>query len=195
MSIPIFSHNGFSIGIGDSNRDGKLDFDFGLRHQSYGSSPWGFGSSGAEIGFNTQRGVYVGGNYSNSNVFGSYGAAGRVYGDGGASSASWSNDVFGNYRNSHQNYGPFHYDAGYNGGNVYSGNYWGGHTASNMWGSANSNYAGNTWSGAHVGNHSYSNIWGGGGQYSTFNPGFVPNYGYGHYNRCGCNSVAAYMGF
>ena len=56
MSFPIFSHNGFSIGIGDSNRDGKLDFDFGLRHQSYGSSPWGYGSSGAEIGFNTRVG-------------------------------------------------------------------------------------------------------------------------------------------
>src|SRR5687768_2961067 len=127
MSFPIFSHNGFSIGIGDSNRDGKLDFDFGLRHQSYGSSPWGYGSSGAEIGFNTQRGAYVGGNYNNSNIFGSNGAAGRVYGDGGVSSANWSNDVFGNYRNSHYSNSPRHYDYGSNGGNVYSGNYWGTH--------------------------------------------------------------------
>ena len=131
MSFPIFSHNGFSIGIGDSNRDGKLDFDFGFRHQSYGSSPWGFGSSGGEIGINTQRGVYLGGNYNNSNMWGSSGAAGRVYGDGGVSSASWGNDVFGNYRNNHYSTSPNHYDHGSNGGKVTSGNYWGTHSAGN----------------------------------------------------------------
>jgi hypothetical protein len=191
MSFPIFSHNGFSIGIGDSNRDGKLDFDFGLRHQSYGSSPWGFGSSGAEIGFNTQRGAYVGGGYQNSNAWGSSGAGGRVYGDGGVSTGSYSNDVFGNYRNSHFSNSPYHYDAGSNGGNVYSGNYWGTHSAGNAWGHSNQNYAGNSWSGAHMSNNSYGNIWGG-GSYSTYTP---PTYGNRHYHSCGCNSVAAYMGF
>lgn len=194
MSFPIFSHNGFSIGIGDSNRDGKLDFDFGFRHQSYGSSPWGFGSSGGEIGINTQRGVYLGGNYNNSNMWGSSGAAGRVYGDGGVSSASWGNDVFGNYRNSHYSTSPNHYDHGSNGGNLYSGNYWGTHSAANQWGYSNSSQAGNAWTGAHAGNYNYGNIWGGGGNFSTFNPGFSA-YGYRQYDGCGCNSVRGFMGF
>jgi hypothetical protein len=195
MSFPIFSRSGFTIGIGDSNQDGKLDFDFGLRHQSFGSSPWGYGSSGSEIGFNTQRGLYAGAGYSNGNAFGSYGAGGRIYADGGVSAGSYSNDVFGNYRNSHYNTSPYGYDAGSNGGNVYSGNYWGSHSAANGWGASNSSWAGNSWSGASIGSYNSRNIWGGGYSGTTFTPPFVPSYGYRHYNACGCNSVAAFMGF
>lgn len=195
MSLPIFSHNGFSIGIGDANRDGKLDFDFGLRAESYGNGPFGFGHNGAEIGFNTQRGVYAGGDYSNHNMFGSQGGGGRVFGDGGYESGNWSNDVFGNHHRSYENAGPFHFESASRGGNVYNGNYYGHQTNVNPFEAGHSNWGGNTWSGAHSSNHSYGNVFGQYGQMSMQTPPFVPNYGGGHYQSCGCSCVGSYMGW
>lgn len=195
MSFPIFSQNGFTIGIGDSNRDGKLDFDFGLRHDAFGSSPFGFGHGGAEIGFNTQRGLYAGADSSYSNMFGSGGSGGRIYSDGGVAGYNYNNDVFGNYNSSHINTGPFHYDSGANGGNVFSGNYWGTHTSANPWEMSNSNWGGNTWTGAHGANHNYSNVFGGGYSTSYATPPFVPSFGHGHYMGAGGYSVSAFMGF
>lgn len=194
-TIPLFSQDGFTIGIGDSNRDGKLDFDFGLRSESYGSGPFGFGHSGAEIGFNTARGVYAGGDYSNHNAWGSSGGGGRVFGDGGYESGNWSSDVFGNYNQNYQNAGPFYSHSSSNGGNVYSGNYYGHQANSNAFETGYSGWNGNTWTGAQNSQHSYANIFGQGGSISTHHPGFVPSYGGGHYHGCGCGCVSRFMCF
>ena len=123
INIPL--GDGFKIGLGDANRDGKIDFDFGLRSQSWGASPWGVSTGGAEIGFNTARGVYAGGDYSNSNMWGSSGGGARVFSDGGYESGHWANDVFGNYQGSHQAAGPGYYRGATAGGNVWNGNYHG----------------------------------------------------------------------
>ena len=190
MSFPIFSQNGFTIGIGDSNRDGKLDFDFGLRSEAYGNGPFGFGHSGAEIGFNTQRGLYAGGDYSNHNIFGSSGGGGRVFSDGGFESGGWSNDVFGNYNQNYQNVSPFGYQSSNVGGNVYNGNYYGNQSFGNPWEAGNSSWAGNTWTGAHIGSGSYGNVFGGGGSYANV----VPGYGMGYYNNSGCGCAGRFFG-
>ena len=195
MRIPIHLGDGFMLGIGDSNRDGKLDFDFGLRSQSYGNGPFGGGHAGGEIGFNTQRGLYLGGDVSSHNRWGASGAGGRVFSDGGFQSGQWSNDVFGNYQNSQQAGGPGWYSGGGNAGNVYSGNYSGYQTDSNYFGRSNSNWAGNSWSGANISNHSYSNVFGGHGGYSVGTPPFVPSYGGGHHHGCGCGSAGRFMGW
>lgn len=195
MSFPIFSQNGFTIGIGDSNRDGKLDFDFGLRSEAFGNGPFGYGSQGAEIGFNTQRGVYAGADYSNFNAFGAHGGGGRVYSDGGFQSGSWSNDIFGNYHRNYENAGPFHYEGSQVGGNFRNGNYYGHHAQANPFEASQSSWAGNSWNGAHVGHHSYGNIFGQGCSSSNFTPPFVPSYGGHHYRGCGCGSVAGFMGW
>lgn len=193
QSIPLFSRNGFSIGIGDANGDGKLDFDFGLRSEAYGNGPFGWGHSGAEIGFNTSRGVYAGGDYSNHNMWGSSGAAGRVFGDGGYQSNNWSNDVFGNYGNSYESAGRFHYQSANNGGNVYTGNYHGNQYSSNPWAAGGSNWAGNTWNGAHYESGSYGNVFGGGGSYSIANPPYVSGWGGGYYHGCGCGAARNFL--
>lgn len=193
MSIPIFQQDGFRIGIGDSNNDGRLDFDFGLRSETWGNSPWGSGHNGFEIGLNTDRGVYAGGDYSRHNGWGSHGGGGRVFADGGYETNSWSGDVFGNHHQSYESAGPWHYRSQSHGGNVYSGNYGGHDVSSNWFGTSSHNYAGNSWTGAQVGNYSNSNVFGGHqyGSYAT--PPFVPPHGGGHYGRCGCNSVSAFM--
>ena len=174
LRIPLFSQDGFSIGIGDANRDGKLDFDFGLRSETYGNGPFGFGHSGAEIGFNTARGVYAGGDYSNHNMWGSSGGGGRIFGDGGHETGSWGRDIFGNHGSSYQNAGPFHFESSRNGGNFYTGDYHGSRTFSNPFEMGNSAWAGNTWSGGHFETGNYGNIFGGGGSYSSMRvPGFA----------------------
>ena len=195
MSIPIFQQDGFRIGIGDSNRDGKLDFDFGLRSETWGNSPFGFGHSGAEIGFNTDRGLYAGGDYSNHNAWGSSGGGGRIFGDGGYETGNWSNDVFGNHHVGYENSSPFHFESASRGGNVFNGNYYGHQTNANGFGAAHSDWGGNSWTGAHASNHQYGNIFGGGGQFSTFTPPFVPGHGCGHYNSCGCRCAGGFFGW
>lgn len=192
-SFPIFSSNGFSIGIGDANRDGKLDFDFGLRSDSYGNSPFGFGHSGAEIGFNTSRGLYAGGDYSNSNIFGSSGGGGRVFSDGGFESGSWANDVFGNYGSSYQNASPFGYESMNQGGNVFNGNYYGNQSFNNGWEAGASSWGGNAWNGANYSMGSYGNVFGGGGSWGVANPPFVPSWGGGYYGGAGCGCASNFL--
>jgi hypothetical protein len=195
MSIPIFQQDGFRIGIGDSNRDGKLDFDFGLRSETWGNSPWGSGHSGAEIGFNTDRGVYAGGDYSSHNQWGSHGGGGRVFADGGYESGNWSNDVFGNHHANYQNQSPFHFESASRGGNVYNGNYYGHQTNSNHFETAHSNWGGNSWTGEHASNHQYGNVFGGGGGFSTYSPPMVPQWGGGHYGGNGCGCAGGFFGW
>jgi hypothetical protein len=195
MSIPLFQQDGFRIGIGDANRDGKLDFDFGLRSDTWGNSPFGFGRSGAEIGFNTDRGVYAGGDYSNHNAWGSSGGGGRIFGDGGYESGNWSNDVFGNYNQGYQNSSPYGFESSNMGGNVYNGNYYGQQTNANGWGASHSNWGGNSWTGAHASNHQYGNVFGGGGQFSTYSPPQVPHWGGGHHQSCGCRCAGGFFGW
>ncbi len=195
MSIPIFQQDGFRIGIGDSNNDGKLDFDFGLRSESWGNGPFGFGHGGAEIGFNTQRGVYAGGDYSNHNMWGSQGGGARVFADGGYEAGNWSNDVFGNYHRGYENSSPFSFNSASAGGNVYNGNYYGQQTHVNPFESAHSNWGGNAWTGAHASNHSYGNIFGQGGSFSTYNPPMIPGWGGGHYQASGCGGAGGFLGW
>lgn len=194
-TIPIFQQDGFRIGIGDSNNDGKLDFDFGIRSETYGNSPWGSGHSGFEIGLNTDRGAYVGGDYSNHNMWGSSGGGGRVFADGGHQSGNWSNDIFGNHHQNYESAGPFHYTNSSHGGNFYNGNYYGHRTDANPFEMAHSNYGGNHWTGAHQSNHSYGNIFGQGGSFSVGTPPFVPSYGHGHHMGCGCCCAGQFMGW
>jgi len=194
INLPI-GNDGFQIGIGDSNRDGRIDFDFGIRSQAYGSSPFGFGTAGAEIGFNTQRGLYAGGDYSNHNAFGSSGGGGRVFADGGFEAGSWSNDVFGNYGRSYANAGPGYAHSSVGGGNVYNGNYFGQQTDSNYFGTAQSSWGGNTWNGSFQANQAYANIFGQGGSVSYGTPPFVPSFGGGHYQSSGCNCARQFMRF
>lgn len=190
LSIPLFQQDGFSIGIGDSNRDGKLDFDFGLRSESWGSGPFGFGHGGAEIGFNTARGVYAGGDYSNHNMWGSSGGGGRIFGDGGFESGTWSNDVFGNYGNTYQNSSPFGYESNYNGGNVFSGNYFGGNSWGNGWEAGNNAWSGNAWTGGHFQTGNYGNVFGGGGSYASAR---VPGFAGGWFGGAGGYSAGGFL--
>lgn len=200
MSIPIFHdpQSGFTFGLGDSNQDGRIDFDFGIRNQSYHNGPWGSGHSGAEIGFNTDRGLYLGGDTSNHNFWGSSGGGGRVFQDGGIQSGHWSNDVFGNYHSGGVNTGPGWANTHSNGGNWVTGDYHGHQSHSNPIYSTRSDWAGNRWTGAQVGTHSYGDIFGGhhhGGHIRLGTPPFVPHHGHGHYGGCGCQSVQQFMCF
>src|SRR5688572_11231855 len=122
--ITLFNNGQFRIGIGDANGDGRPDLDFGLRGQQWGNSPYGGGHQGAEIGLNTQRGVYAGGDYSSYNAYGSQSGFGRVFADGGYEGGQSGRDVFGNYGGSYTNASPNGYYQGNAGGNVYSGNYY-----------------------------------------------------------------------
>jgi hypothetical protein len=194
INLPI-GNDGFQIGIGDSNRDGKIDFDFGLRSESWGGGPFGFGHSGAEIGFNTQRGVYAGGDYSNHNAFGSQGGGGRVFADGGFEGGSWSNDVFGNHNQNYANVGPGYAQSSSHGGNVYNGNYYGHQSFANPWEAGNTSYAGNSWNGANMTSSNYGNVFGQGGSFNSFTPPFVPSFGGGHYHGCGCGCASQFMCF
>ena len=191
INIPL--GDGFKIGLGDANRDGKIDFDFGLRSQSWGASPWGVSTGGAEIGFNTARGVYAGGDYSNSNMWGSSGGGARVFSDGGYESGHWANDVFGNYQGSHQAAGPGYYRGATAGGNVWNGNYHGSNVNVDPFSASSNQWAGNSWTGAHVGTGQYADVFGGRNAYATATPPFVPNYGAGYYNSCGCGCAGNFL--
>jgi len=193
--INLFNDGNFRIGIGDANRDGKLDLDFGIRGQQWGNSPWGGGSQGFEVGVNTQRGGYVGADQSSWNGYGSQSSYGRVFADGGFENGSAGGDVFGNWGASHTNSGPNGYYAGNAGGNVYSGQYYGNQVASNGWGYGSDSVAGNSWTGAQVGSHSRGNHYGGGASWNSYNPGFVPNYGGGHYHGGGCGCASRFLGY
>ncbi|MEW6283456.1 MAG: hypothetical protein AB1758_32905, partial [Candidatus Eremiobacterota bacterium] len=103
--ITLFNDGLFRFGLGDANGDGKLDFDFGLRSQSFGGGPYGWGHQGAEIGLNTGRGVYLGGDYSSQTPWGSQAGFGRVFGDGGIESGYRANDAFGNWNSGYTNTG------------------------------------------------------------------------------------------
>ena len=193
--ITLFNDGNFRIGIGDSNHDGKLDFDFGVRGQQWGNSPWGGGSQGFEVGVNTARGGYVGADQSSWSGYGAQSSYGRVFADGGFENGSSGRDAFGNWGGSYQNSSPNGYYAGNAGGNVYSGNYYGNQVASNGWGYASDSVAGNSWNGAQVGQHSRGNAWGGGVSWGSYNPGFVPQYGGQHYHGGGCGCAGRFMGY
>lgn len=192
--ITLFNDGAFRIGIGDANRDGKLDFDFGLRGQAWGNGPWGGASQGFELGVNTSRGGYVGADQSSWNAYGSQSSYGRVFADGGQESGAFGRDVFGNWGGGYSNTGPNGYYAGNAGGNVFTGNYYGNQVASNGWGYASDSVAGNAWSGAQVGSHARAG-WGGSAAWNSYNPGFVPGYGQGHYQGGGCGCAARFLGY
>ncbi|GMU53657.1 MAG: hypothetical protein AMXMBFR33_28030 [Candidatus Xenobia bacterium] len=189
----IFNDGNFRIGLGDANRDGKLDFDFGLRSQQYGGGPFGWGHQGAEIGLNTQRGVYAGADYSNNNMFGSQAGYGRFFGDG-VETGHASRDFFGNYNQTYTNTGNHGYTNANAGGNFYTGNYYANQTDMNYWGFRQDAVMGNTWSGAQIGQHSAGNAWGQ-TSWGTYNPGFVPSYGGNFYQGSGCGCAARFMQF
>lgn len=193
ISIPL--GDGFKIGLGDANRDGKIDFDFGLRAESWGGGPFGYSQGGAEIGFNTARGVYAGGDQSFHGAFGSSGGGARVFSDGGYESGHWSNDVFGNYHGHHEASMPGRFSSGTNGGNVFNGNYYGQNTEVNPLYASGNQWAGNSWTGAHVGSGGYADIFGGRSGYSVATPPFVPPFGGGHYNSCGCGCASSFLCF
>lgn len=192
--ITLFNDGAFRIGIGDANRDGKLDFDFGIRGQQWGNSPWGGGSQGVELGVNTARGAYVGADQSSWNAYGSQSSYGRVFADGGFENGAAGRDVFGNYAGSYQNSGPNGYYAGNAGGNVYTGQYYGNQVASNGWGYAADSVAGNAWTGQQAGVHTRANAWGG-GSWQSYNPGYVPNFGHQHYHAGGCGCAGRFLGY
>lgn len=194
-TIPIHLGNGAVLRLGDANGDGRFDLGLGLRANAYGNSPFGFGQAGAELGFNTQGGLYGRVDSSNSNMWGSSGGSGTIFSNGDSSQGSWSNDIFGNYSNSQQSGGYGWQASSYNGGNVYNGNYYGQQQSSNSFESGYSNWGGNSWTGASHANGGYSNIFGQGGQYSVGTPPFVPGYGSRHHHGCGCGSVGRFMGW
>ncbi|MBI3928190.1 MAG: hypothetical protein HY319_21785 [Armatimonadetes bacterium] len=195
-NIPIFQQDGFRIGIGDSNGDGRIDWDFGLRHDQYGSSPWGYHRRGGEVGINSQRGVYVGGDYQDDTAWGSRGGGARVFGDGGYQAGNWSNDVFGNYNRGYANSSPWGYQGGNDGGNVYTGDYYGNRQYGNGWGNGSDAWAGNRWNGAQTSTHYRGDVWGNEASWGSFRtPPFVPSHGGGYYGGCGCQSVGRFMAF
>lgn len=188
----IFNNGQFRIGLGDANQDGKLDFDFGLRSQAWGASPWGYGSQGAEIGLNTQRGAYLGADYAQGNGWGQSSGYARVFGDG-VQAGNQGSDVFGNYYGSYTNSGANGYYNANQAGNFYTGNYMANQTASNYWGFSQDQVAGNTWTGQQYGQHFRANQWGA-TQFGTFNPGFVPTYAGNFYQGSGCGCAARFFG-
>lgn len=193
--LTIFNDGQFRIGLGDSNGDGRLDFDFGLRGQQFGGGPYGWGHQGAEVGLNTARGVYLGGDYSQHSPFGSQAGYGRVFAGGGFETGQVGQDVFGNYGSTYTNAGPHGYYNRNNGGNLYTGNYYGNQTAVNGWGWQQDSVMGNTWTGAQVGQGSWGNVAGQGGGYSYATPGFVPPFGVAHYHSSGCGCAGRFLGF
>lgn len=192
--ITLFNDGNFRIGLGDSNHDGKLDFDFGLRSQQWGNSPWGGASQGVELGINTARGGYLGADSSSWNNWGSQSSGGRIFADGGYEVGSSSRDVFGNWATGGTNVGPNGFYSGNAGGNVFSGNYYGNQVASNGWGYAQDSVAGNTWTGSQVGSHTRANAWGG-GSWTSYNPGFVPPWGQVSYHQGGCGCAGRFLGY
>lgn len=190
--LTIFNDGNFRIGLGDANNDGKLDFDFGLRSQSFGASPWGYASQGAELGLNTQRGAYLGTDYAAGNAFGQQSGYARFFGDGTQSGAQGS-DIFGNYYGTHTNTGAHGYYNANQAGNVYTGNYAANQTSANWFGFSQDAVAGNAWTGQQVGQHSFFGP-GGGGSYTSFNPGFVPTYAGSFYQGSGCGCAHRFFG-
>ncbi len=190
--LTIFNNGQFRIGLGDANHDGKLDFDFGLRAQNYGASPWGVGQQGVELGLNTQRGAYLGTDYAQANVMGQSSGYTRFFGDGFQSGQQGS-DVFGNYSSSYANTGWNGTYTANQGGNFYTGNYAANQTASNFFGFSQDSVVGNTWTGAQVGQHMRAGSWGA-TQFGTFNPGFVPSYAGSFYQGSGCGCAARFFG-
>lgn len=193
--ITLFNDGLFRLGIGDANRDGKIDLDFGLRGQQWGNSPWGGGSQGFEVGINTARGGYVGADQSSWNHYGSQSSYGRVFGDGGHEAGHGHQDVFGNWGGGYSNSNNYGYHASNAGGNVYSGQYYGNRVDANGWGYASDSVAGNAWTGQQMGHHSRGDNWGGGVSWGSYNPGFVPNYGHGHYQGGGCGCAGRFLGY
>lgn len=193
--ITLFNDGLFRIGIGDSNGDGKLDFDFGLRAQQWGNSPWGGGSQGVELGLNTARGVYAGADQSSWNAFGSQSNYGRVFANGGHESGHASRDVFGNWGSGYSNSGAHGYYGNNAGGNVFTGNYYGNQVASNGWGYATDSVAGNSWTGTQVGHHTRGNHWGGGTSWGSYNPGYLPPFGQATYHGGGCGCAGRFLGY
>lgn len=188
--LTLFQDGNFRVGIGDANRDGKLDFDFGLRGEAFGNGPWGGAHQGVELGINTARGGYLGADQSTWNGFGSQSSHGRVFGDGGFENGSAARDVFGNWGGSYSNSSPNGFYAGNAGGNAYNGNYYGNQVAANGWGVASDSVAGNTWTGSQVGSHSRNGVsWG------SYNPGYVPNYGAPAYHGGGCGCAGRFLGY
>ncbi len=148
--LTLFNDGNFRIGLSDPNHDGRIGFDFGLRSQQWGNSPWGGGSQGFELGVNTNRGAYVGADQSSWNAYGSQSSYGRVFGDGGYDAGGSSRDVFGNWGASQTSAGPSGYYAGNAGGNVYSGDYYGNQVSANRWGYGSDSVVGNNWTGAQI---------------------------------------------
>ncbi len=190
--LTIFNDGLFRVGLGDSNHDGKLDFDFGLRSQSYGAGPWGNSSQGAEIGLNTDRGLYLGADRASGNGWGQQSGYARVFGDGIQAGAQGS-DVFGNYHGSYLNTGEHGYYNSNQTGNYWTGNYMANQTASNEFGFSQDQVVGNTWTGQQMGQHTRANAWGG-TQFGTFNPGFVPPYAANYYQTSGCACAGRFFG-
>lgn len=186
----IFRDGNFRVGLGDANRDGKLDFDFGLRGDAFGNSPWGGGRQGFELGINTARGGYLGADQSSWNGFGSQSSFGRAFTDGGFEAGSAGRDAFGNWGGNYANSSPNGYYANNSGGNVFTGNYYGNQVEANGWGYASDSVAGNAWTGAQVGSHSRN-----GASWGSYSPGFVPNYGAPAYQRCGCGCAGRFLGY
>lgn len=195
-SFPIFRdpNSGFQIGIGDSNGDGKFDFDFGLRSGSYGNGPFGGGGAGVELGINTARGGYIGADQSSWGPYGVQGSSGRIFADGGHQAGSYSRDVFGNYNQGYSVSSPQGYHASNGGGNIYSGNYYGNQVGANGWGSYSDSVVGNTWTGAQMGSHSRGNAYGG-GSWNSYNPGYVPSFGAQIFHGGGCGCAGRFLGY
>lgn len=197
-SFPIFAQDGFRIGIGDANRDGRLDFDFGVRADQWGGGPHGWGRNGAEIGFNTDRGAYFGTDYERHNGWGSEAGYGRVFGDGGYQAGHAGSDAWGNYHAGETNASPWGYHNSEVGGNTWSGNYYGSRTDANGWGAHQDTWGGNTWTGGGYNTHQYGDVFGNNSSYGRSWPGtppFVPPHGGGRYGGGGCGCVSQFMMF
>ena len=192
--LTLFQDGNFRIGLGDSNRDGKLDFDFGLRGDAFGNGPWGGGRQGVELGINTARGGYFGADQASWGPGGSQLSYGRVFADGGHESGAASRDGWGNWGSSYSNSSPNGYFAGNMGGNVYSGNYYGNQVASNGWGYASDSVAGNAWTGTRFGSHTRG-AGGDGTGWNSYNPGYVPNFGRPVYHGGGCGCAGRFLGY
>ena len=167
---------GFTIGVGDTNRDGKLDFDFGVRaYNGYGNGYSGAYNS-SEIGFNTARGTYVAGESGSYTPWSQQSQNYRADSWGTQGSQTYS-DVAGNYTNNRYARDVF-------------GGYYEGNTTANSWSYQNQDRSGNVYGGPEFRSGQYADVFGRGGSYNNV----VPQWGQQQFCCCGGRQVQGWFG-
>lgn len=143
-------HNGQGVNLnfGDANGDGRFDWGLGIRNaQHYGNGYAGAYNSN-EVGFNTDRGVYLDSRNGSYNPMAQQHNYHGVDSSGVSRGSSTYMDMFGNYDNNRY-------------ANDVWGNYYGGQTQSNNLGWSNTDVGGNVWTGNHGVSHQQANVFSG----------------------------------